>query len=113
MTSADDPNPGVPKVPKPTTPRRVPPEQLVCAGHGANPPPTTTATGGCATSLDARAVSAGDAGDGPAKGKRLDRLVKETWRTPTAASAIWRFGRRSSNCHRRRLIKPIKHIELS
>ena len=25
----------------------------------------------------------------------------------------WRFGRRSSNCHRRRLIKPIKHIELS
>ena len=78
-----------------------PPEQLVCAGHGANPPPTTTAAGGCATSLDARAVSAGDAGDGPAKGKRLDRLVKETWRTPTAASAIWRFGRRSSNCHRR------------
>ena len=101
VTSADDPNPGVPKVPKPTTPRRVPPEQLVCAGHGANPPPTTTAAGGCATSLDARAVSAGDAGDGPAKGKRLDRLVKETWRTPTAASAIWRFGRRSSNCHRR------------
>ena len=95
-TSADDPNPGVPKVPKPTTPRRVPPEQLVCAGHGANPPPTTTATGGCATSLDARTVSAGDAGDGPAKGKRLDRLVKETWRTPTAASAIWRFGRRST-----------------
>ena len=44
-TSADDPNPDVPKVPKPTTPRRVPPEQLVCAGHGANPPPTTTATG--------------------------------------------------------------------
>ena len=91
VTSADDPNPGVPKVPKPTTPRRVPPEQLVCAGHGANPPPTTTAAGGCATSLDARAVSAGDAGDGPAKGKRLDRLVKETWRADGGVCdlAIW------------------------
>ena len=88
-----------------------PPEQLVCGSAAANPPPTTTATGGCATSLDARAVSAGDAGDGPAKGKRLDRLVKETWHCPAASA--WRFGRRSSNCHRRRLIKPIKHIELS
>lgn len=40
-------------------------------------------------SLVARAVAAGDGGDGPAKGKRLDRLVEETWRTPTAAGVIW------------------------
>ena len=103
-TNADD---SIPRVPKPT-PRHVPPPPLVRAGHGANPPPTTTATGGSAgfaaaaarvgrafggtsrvASLVARAVAAGDGGDGPAKGKRLDRLVEETWRTPTAAGVIW------------------------
>ena len=51
--------------------------------------------GTTAASLVARAVSAGDAGDGPAKGKRLDRLVEET-RTPTAASAIWTAFERHS-----------------
>ena len=59
-------------------------------------------------SLVARAVSAGDAGDGPAKGKRMDRLVEETWRTPTAASAIWTAFER----HSRATIAPIAPTEV-
>ena len=127
-TSADDPNPGVPRVPKPT-PRHVPPAPFIRAGHGANPPPTTTlfgrsrrepfaaaaarvcrAFGGTTrvASLVARAVSAGDAGDGPAKGKRLDRLVEETWRTPTAASAIWTAFER----HSRATIAPTEALRV-
>ena len=59
-------------------------------------------------SLVARAVSAGDASDGPAKGKRMDRLVEETWRTPTAASAIWTAFER----HSRATIAPTEALRV-
>ena len=104
VTSADDPNPGVPKVPNTHHAAPRPPgaysvwrgsisstlrrrrRRPAASRRRSTPEPSPRAT---------RAMV-------PRRATRLDRLVKETWRTPTGGvCSTWHFQRRARNCHRR------------